>query len=310
MRYSIILSLLLLHIFTISSAQNTTWPAENASWHVERTMPHGLLLPDENDPNILHVINGMLTTQIYYELGGLITIDEYTYTELWQDYESTFESLPSSSIDSTAYFPLTGAPQLRGAFRSEDSKVFFLELGSAGEQLLYDFDLTIGDTIPQSFINNNSHYPTVSSIDTVFIEGESHRRFSLEGTGIFSDVIIEGVGNKNGPIQELGIGFEINHRLLCYSQNDIPSYPIEGNNCASATGVEDMTSLQQKSIVYPNPSSGTIEINTPAKLKLFNASLYNSYGQQVKTLTPLNSTFQVSRDGLSPVEFIFYNSTI
>jgi hypothetical protein len=90
------------------------------------------------------------------------------------------------------------------AMRLEDKKVI-IQIQNFPETILYDFSLTVGDTIwyeiggfvyPSGcYLWPQSHWKTVTSIDTITIEnGDQRKRWHLE-SGFMSDTWIEGIGS-------------------------------------------------------------------------------------------------------------------
>jgi hypothetical protein len=276
-------------------AQNL-WPTSEAAWRVEKSEAAGVLVPDE-DPNMLNVVNGILTTQIYYELGDVYLNEGLEYIELLQNYEAVFESFEDNVV---VNYPLLDDAELRGVFRIEDSRVYFKEAFSSSEFLLYEFDLDVGDTLPLSFINNFSVPIVVAEIDTLYFDGVPHRRYSLEGSSVFYDELIEGVGNINGPIQHLGLGIDISHTLVCFSLDGNSQFPDSSAECSSNTvmSVDELYPKENSIAVYPNPSRGkvTIQINSNQLITQF--ILFDTVGKELKRRMVSDDYIELEREQL------------
>lgn len=99
-------------------------------------------------------------------------------------------------------FPLGYAGALRND--SINRKVYFVEVDSTNEKLLYDFNLSIGDSIPQL---NPYTVIYVTSIDSILINGTYLRRFAFSYIGGSNgSYIIEGIGSMTGLITPIAAG--------------------------------------------------------------------------------------------------------
>ena len=169
-------------------------------------------------------------------------------------------------------------PGYAGAF-IEDSitrKVYYYNSSTGTDDLLYDFDLQVGDTLPQTIgINNLPNQPNlISKIDSLQIGSVWYRTFFIDSFFVnetMYPVLIEGVGMNFGYWPGYYIPFEGMSGLNCFNGNRVcfeafcGSFPIP--NCyPSALGIADH--LNNDAInVFPNPSSGDflIESNIPAE---------------------------------------------
>ena len=274
-RLATVFSLLALLAGSSTLAQNGLWPTANAEWRVTRNMAAGITVPHPTNPNQLNIINGWLNTEIRYHLGNPMVANGHSWTELWQTYESTFVSMDP---DTTVYYP--EVTEYRGAMREEGSRVYWFDLGGTAGQLLYDFDLSVGDTLPESFIHYNNN-AIVASIDTLWMDGAAHKRFNLVGNGILGNYIIEGVGTNHGPIQHLGLGIDIVHGLNCFGRNGVTLFPDTSTACNSTTSIAQAKHEAQRALqVWPNPVASTATV-TFKGLAVERLQLINVAGQVV-----------------------------
>jgi len=114
-----------------------------------------------------------------------------------------------------------------GAIREEENKIYYFERHSANEELLYDFDVKVNDTI-KSYIEKGM---VVTSIDTL---DDGRKKINIKKTdfqlgkcnNINNTYLIEGVGSMGGLLYESPckhIGFQ-EHYLLCYFENGNIAY--------------------------------------------------------------------------------------
>ncbi|MBX7183479.1 MAG: T9SS type A sorting domain-containing protein [Bacteroidia bacterium] len=124
-----------------------------------------------------------------------------------------------------------------GSFREDSSlrKVYVVPPGENTEQVLYDFNLQVGDTIygflsPESSLIGGG-VDTVISIDSVLIGNEYHKR--LFTNELYQIYWIEGIGSTFGFL-EPSWGSTIcppPPSLDCFSINGTPIYPDSLSTC-------------------------------------------------------------------------------
>ncbi len=75
------------------------------------------------------------------------------------------------------------------------------------DTLLYDYDLKVGDTVPETYTTTHSiPKQIVIAIDSIVFHGKQYRRFKLKDGGTFGAALIEGIGSANG-LPEAHFGF-------------------------------------------------------------------------------------------------------
>ena len=259
-------------------AQPSHWPTSNASWKVFHTQAHGLVV--WVSPFQLDIINGLLFTEVTYTLGNDTLLGGQQYTAVYQAWDSQFESVPGAQVDTTVNYPPQG-PVFRGGFRSMGQQVYFWNVQDQSEHLLYDFDLQVGDPLPISFVYQNAN-ATVASIDTLMLGGQARRRYHLQGAGLLGSFLVEGLGSNHGPIEPIGLGFDISDALICFGQDGHTLFPDTSTACGppwatNVAEVEDASGLGQ---VYPNPfdREATLQLD-PTAGTVERWVLLNSLGQ-------------------------------
>lgn len=165
-----------------------------------------------------------------YYFDGDTTIGSTLYKKIY--YEGNFTSSSSGSSNSTN-FPKT----YYGAMRQDTfaKKVYFFGLDSPSEELLYDFDLNVGDTMkflcPSS--PTNALCTTVILVDSIgwiLIDNNLRHQYFYHADTPDPVVgsLIEGIGNVYGFIYSNvtpSTSFAQAHRnILCVTVNGIQIY--------------------------------------------------------------------------------------
>ncbi|NVO02970.1 MAG: T9SS type A sorting domain-containing protein [Bacteroidetes bacterium] len=167
----------------------------------------------------------------------------------------------------------------KGAVR-EDSlkKIYYIYNNSTTEIELYNFNLSLQDTIPGTSC-------ILISIDTIYFGTNLRKVYHFNDTNNLNTTVYEGMGKATGFLESLGSSLcgwltETDNHLVCYAQQDTTlqfttSYPcqlfLEGlNNIANETGIN----------IFPNPATNNLTIETPEKATL---EIINIEGQLIKT---------------------------
>ncbi|MBK8487628.1 MAG: T9SS type A sorting domain-containing protein [Bacteroidetes bacterium] len=154
-------------------------------------------------------------------------------------------------------------------------------------QLLYDFDLEVGDTLPLSYINYGGNY--VTGIDSILIGDNYRKRFSISGEYIDNYAyIIEGIGSTYGLLEGLQEPFEYWPLLVCFTSDSMTTY-FEPPFIASAADcgllpVQNVDISFNNSVnIFPNPSNGmfSIDISGLLNTKSLLLYIYNQLGEEV-----------------------------
>ena len=174
--------------------------------------------------------------------------------------------------------PLTPISGYYGAIRNDipNKKVYL------GTNVLYDFDLTIGDSILTNF--GSPYKEPVSQIDSVLYCGEYHKRYSSP-SGYF---IIEGIGSQNGLIP---VKFATNFGYtICYEEIGNQSC----TNCNIALSLENNT--LNRLAIFPNPTTGSIQIQSD--LDILYLELYDADGSLVERINDSKMEIDLKRSGV------------
>ena len=164
--------------------------------------------------------------------------------------------------------------------RSFGKQMFIWMPSDTSEQLLFDFNLNVGDTLPLSYTTWTTDI-YVTAIDS-FITGTGYRkRFTLAGN-TWSTHILEGVGSDKGLIEPISIPFECGYNLLCYGTNDTAWYPVQGPTCDLQTN-SNTNHSESEIQVYPNPAGDQINMTQVKGNQSLTFVIYDQLGKVIYT---------------------------
>lgn len=189
--------------------------------------------------------------------------------------------------------------QYKGAFREDTAKhILFFPYGDTTEYVLYDFNLSIGDTLTQSYLNSFGSGNWVSAIDSILVGGQYHKRYHISNDTAAASwnlnyvSFIEGVGSTFGL---LGLGggslwpvFERESHLSCYTHNGITEYTDSTTTSCNPIiiGVTEQSDETPISI-FPNPTTGIINLKTPTfektQIEIFDVLGKTIYQKEIST---------------------------
>ncbi|MBL0103545.1 MAG: T9SS type A sorting domain-containing protein [Bacteroidetes bacterium] len=231
-------------------------------------------------------------------ISGDTTINSVVYHKLNIPY-----------VDTTQAFCLIDTPRYLGSVRQDTSlrMVYIVPPFDSVEQILYDFNLNVGDTV-QGYLerNNGTQKDVVISKDSVLVGGQyCNRWFILPGYSVY---LIEGIGSTFGLTEALpgnvidGIGFD----LMCFQQNGAPLYPYGIPFCNLIDGTDQLNFEQNYISVFPNPMSNVCQVNLPDFFSPYQNSLqvFNILGEMVLNKQTVGSRFSLDTRELSTGIFI------
>jgi hypothetical protein len=214
--------------------------------------------------------------RVKYSVQGDTVIENTLYKKIYEAgiYISYQSTSPENPWQQNTYSETTiNNPLPRLIVRSQGMRMYKWNTQNQIEELLYDFDVAVGDTMyihPEMFF-----YPiVVESVDSILIAGEYRRIIEVVSTEleeIICPTFIEGIGNLKAHLD--GITFvdvsDIKSNLICYSYND-EYFQIDFNyelmpsseECEYVVGIEEIVDYS-KLRLYPNPidGNGSIQIS-------------------------------------------------
>jgi len=188
-----------------------------------------------------------------------------------------------------------------GGLRELNKKIYFFKQLIGYEYLLYDFNLNIGDSIMVDCDLPDTMFQKmiVASIDSILLIDMTYRRkFNF----VNGESWIEGIGSEFGLLTP-GLSCTTcicGNQLVCSRENDTLLYLNESLvPCFINTSNNEIINNSQQLIIYPNPFSSQMTVQSNQVLKAATLTIYNTFGQQVKQIKNISGqSITLHRDNL------------
>ena len=216
-----------------------------------------------------------------YYLNGDTAINGLVYKQVFKKgigYYGWFGSPPPPPSCSTSYSFFDILPSY--FVRSDNKKMFVIPFNDSAEQLLFDFDLAVGDSLPISYSNFDSAI-TVTAIDSLYTPYGYRKKFALSGNTAAQE-LLEGIGHTNGFVESINLLLDWSYNLLCYSLNDTAWYPTNGPTCMLNVGLPEAELSLSGINVYPNPFQLSTTITWNKNFNVMDLVIYNLQGMKVR----------------------------
>jgi len=221
--------------------------------------------------------NRVLLAQSLPDSSATWTIAHISMGSYYQNnsYQVQYDTLIQDNSFKTIFFTADSVFNLsnssyHSAVREVEDKWYFIPENENQEYLLYDFDVTIEDTIP---INNpwedGRRDLIVFSKDSIELNDGFHKTFDVgiydgpSGQPHVIDTWIKGIGSKNGLFYSGFFLFDIGFRLLCFREGQDLVYLNSPNGSCGYIHVGVKKNNTSKLIsIYPNPIKNQLHIDS------------------------------------------------
>ncbi len=238
------------------------------------------------------------TTTVTYDSYSLIisgdtTIGSFVYHKL---YKSGNVYTPPGPPSSMYYYNNIYA----GAFRQDipNRKVYLHKSGV--DNLAYDFNLNVGDTL-KTCLTGYSVGVRIYSIDSVLVGNQYHKAFNTGciGTGGYYK-LIEGIGSMFGAFEPIVCPFEMGSDLYCVRIGTTTAWALSSQyNCDLGASIPDNFIKTNKVVIFQNPFSNETTLTFKTVLNKVNLIIYNSAGQVVKQIKNISGqSYILNRENL------------
>jgi hypothetical protein len=158
-------------------------------------------------------------------------------------------------------------------------RVFIQYDEESGEEILYDFNLEVGDTIQGSYVTLGVTI-TVESIETVtLLSGADRKKFNLIPEGYY----IESVGGYGGLQFHLGntVNFDYIAECMYEDGENIWNGSGSSNNCFGVLSSEGSSEPEINLSVFPNPTSDYLMIDGLENESFNSYSVFDMEGREI-----------------------------
>ena len=177
----------------------------------------------------------------------------------------TYKKITSETllrVGSTSYNTI-GAIQYEGGFRNDGNKKAFICLPfSSNEVLWYDFNLSVGDTIPfnkwysvQKYNYGPNDTAYITKVDSIAYCGTFYKRFKIKDSKGNFPYLIQQIGFAGDLMNLNWAYFEFLARVESFA-SDTSLYDCS----VDITSAREIKSELNGIHVFPNPTSGLIQI--------------------------------------------------
>jgi len=179
--------------------------------------------------------------------------------------------------------PVTSLSLLGFIRENESKQVVFKKTDNSSSFVIYDYNVSLGDTLE---VSTKLGPFIVNSIDSIEYCGRYHKRYvNRIVDNSFSVALIEGIGYTNGLLGYEGflIAVEAYDRLKCYTEWD-------NVQCSDCDLLLDEPVEKSYLTVYPNPVFEKVRISSTFPFN--RVSIYNLNGIQIFSSEYTNSYSQ------------------
>ena len=176
-----------------------------------------------------------------------------------------------------------------------NKRVYIYDTTEQKEKILFDFDLEVGDTLKNTYLEINAY--CVDSITTDSIAGKSRKLFHVYPIGMSSNndqsstTLIENIGFEDGSLEELNNMVTTINLLRCKEGTAV--YP-KNSNCNIITSLSKYQLKEKQITLFPNPTAGTVQIESAENIRYI--SVYNLQGQKVQEINPQNRSWDLPQE--------------
>jgi hypothetical protein len=199
-----------------------------------------------------------------YALDGDTTINGTVYKKFKSYSFYSLQQQPSPNCPPFAIQTFTSTSQFNYGFLREDTttrKVYSYDVNSSMENLLYDFNAQIGDSI---YYQSYGDFIVDTVYNIVTLDGKTRKYFGADYSSFpFNKYYIEGLGGVGGPFHSPFIFFEFGPWLMCISdlnQNQIYQPNLNVFCYNFTTGINSIPNNQYALKIEPNPSTDYVNI--------------------------------------------------
>ena len=195
-----------------------------------------------------------------------------------------------------------------GAIREDDQQQVFLRPPFNFEGKIYDFGVSIGDTIQTTnhFLNSDPLHFVVTGIDSVLLLDRFRKRITVfDYDLLIEEVWIEGLGCPYGVLRSSNFGYGASCGLteaLCFEESGLLVYQHPDYSSCHYDAMVGTTESKDLGVhIYPNPASDKLVIETGNSKGKENSNTLHIYSMDGKCV--FEDTFYSSRQEVNLQSF-------
>jgi len=194
----------------------------------------------------------------YFISGDTLMSDGFTWKKLMRTGISSFTYFASPPIPPGCEGEFS-FDFFEGFLRQDSLRIYHRTLNENSEQLLYNFDLQEGDSLPLSKINFMDNL-IVSSVDSVWVFDAWRKRIYFnEG----ASWIIEGIGHNAGFLESIPPMLECSHMFICLKLDGESAFETNMDDCNLPLSIKQVKT--GKISCFPNPATNSISLKGISK---------------------------------------------
>ncbi len=227
----------------------------------------------------------------------------------YPNYKYTYFIKGDTILDSISYHKIysddsTSTISYIGGLREYNKRIYLFYSYCTHNILLYNFNLTVGDSMRLSCIQPTcdtatNQYAKVTSIDSVLLTDMRYRKRLNFSNGFSS--WIEGIGSMSGLLypyyycSTCMCGYE----SVCFKQNDTILYVNPDDNTVPCfdyiTSINELNNKTDLITIFPNPATEQIQVNCEQP-KVISIEIYNMLGEKNYSLSCRQASSTISID--------------
>jgi hypothetical protein len=239
--------------------------------------------------------NCIATDSYLYFVAGDSLVQGTSWTKVYRSgtVSTNWMGMPPAApgCSGTVSYPA----YLAGLVRQEASQLRIWT--DDADQLLYDLDLQVGDTLPLSANNWNTDI-TVVAKDSILVGSEWRHRFELNNS--WALYLVEGIGTSHGLFEPISNFFDCGYELTCFGLGDQAYYPNTGPGCELPMNARAPVALNEGIELFPNPAADRLVITTHAPRTGSSVQLWDARGLLLRTVMITGDRTELDVSSLPP----------
>ena len=244
-----------------------------------------------------------INSQSFVEEGNQWSMVNYTFAGI---FSSTYRIEGDTIINGINYKKMWYTNQdpsiadwtLEKYIREDSTQKVYQLNASNEERIIYDFGLSVGDTIVSNVSPEQNSI--VTALDSIELNDATKRK-RLTITSLYcadwniEEFWIEGIGGRNYAFYYVDVFCQTDTglSLRCFSNNGNFLYgSADSNNCFIPTSINELEQTNIK--IFPNPTQDILNLEYDETLEIEQLKIFDFQGQMIRSLQVENDFSQIS----------------